>query len=65
MLNSEFCFECESIGPLHNNHVVPKVKGGTKTVLLCEECHSKVHGKNFLNHGKLVKEGLTRAKKME
>ena len=38
------CWECgletESI---HHHHVVPRCRGGTKTVPLCEPCHSKAH----------------------
>ncbi len=56
------CFECDSVENIHNHHVVPKVKGGTKTIPLCEVCHGKVHGRDFTNHKKLTKEGLKRAK---
>jgi hypothetical protein len=38
------CFECESDKELHNHHVVPRSLGGTKTIVLCGECHGKVHG---------------------
>jgi hypothetical protein len=47
---------------IHHHHIVPKIKGGTKTVPLCEECHGKVHGIDFTNHSTLTKEGLKRAK---
>jgi hypothetical protein len=50
-------------GEIHNHHVVPKIKGGTKTVPLCLSCHGKVHGVNFLNHKELTKRGLAEAKK--
>lgn len=36
------CFECGSPAD-HNHHVVPESRGGTKTVPLCESCHSKAH----------------------
>lgn len=36
------CFECGNPAD-HEHHVIPKSKGGTKTVSLCRECHSLVH----------------------
>jgi len=50
-------------GEIHNHHVVPKIKGGTKTVPLCLSCHGKVHDVNFLNHRELTIKGLSEAKK--
>lgn len=55
------CFECSQPAK-HAHHVVPYSKGGTRTVPLCEECHGKVHGINFYDHRKAVKEGLARAR---
>ena len=59
------CYECETIEDLQEHHVVPRSRGGTKTVTLCYECHMKVHGRDNkgLNHKKLVSEGLAKAKK--
>jgi len=56
------CFECLTVGPCHEHHVVPKILGGTKTLPLCRGCHGKVHGLDFTNHGNLVKIGLERRK---
>ena len=58
------CFECETTKDLHEHHVVPKSRGGTKTVTLCYQCHMKAHGKDGkgLNHSKLTREGLKKAK---
>ncbi len=58
------CYECETTEDLHEHHVVPKSRGGTKTVTLCYQCHMKVHGRDGkgLNHSKLVKEGIAAAK---
>tara|TARA_E500000318_G_C3413320_1_gene154463 strand:+ start:123 stop:560 length:438 start_codon:yes stop_codon:yes gene_type:complete len=58
------CFECETTEDLHEHHVVPKSRGGTKTVTLCYQCHMKAHGRTGkgLNHKKLTREGLARAK---
>ena len=41
------CFECDSPGPLHQHHVVPRSRGGTRTVPLCEDCHGAVHEKDL------------------
>lgn len=41
------CFECDSPGPLHQHHVIPRSRGGTRTVPLCEDCHGVVHGKDL------------------
>lgn len=48
------CFECGSIESIHQHHVVPKCKGGTKTIPLCELCHAKVHGDHMLKIQKLA-----------
>jgi hypothetical protein len=57
------CFECEATQDLHEHHVVPKSRGGTKTVTLCHQCHMKAHGRDGkgLNHRKLTKEGMKTA----
>ena len=59
------CFECETTEDLHEHHVVPRSRGGTKTVTLCYQCHMKAHGKDGkgLNHKRLAREGLAQAKK--
>ena len=58
------CFECETTEDLQQHHVVPRSRGGTKTVTLCHSCHMKAHGRDSkgLNHSRLVKEGQARAK---
>jgi len=44
--------------------VVPRIKGGIKTVPLCGSCHDKVHGsKNLLSTNSLSKIGLAEKKK--
>jgi hypothetical protein len=57
------CFECEAVGDCHKHHVVPRIRGGTKTVLLCESCHGKVHGRDMMNHRSLTKSGLEEARR--
>jgi hypothetical protein len=32
---------------IQDHHVIPRSKGGTKTVPLCEDCHGKVHRKDL------------------
>ena len=36
------CFECDRPAH-HRHHVVPRLRGGTKTVPLCVDCHAKAH----------------------
>jgi len=54
------CFECGSIEDLNEHHVVPRSRGGTKTITLCYSCHCKAHGRDAmgLNHRRLVSEGV-------
>jgi len=59
------CFECEKTEDqieIHNHHVIPKSKGGIKTVPLCCECHGLVHGKKMMNMGNLIKKALKERK---
>ena len=51
---NEICFECGSNDNIHYHHVVPKIKGGTKTIPLCELCHGKVHGDHMLKIQRLA-----------
>ncbi len=57
----KLCFECDGTAE-HDHHVVPKSRGGKKTIPLCVKCHSKAHGKNMA-HNRLTKDAL-RAKKL-
>ena len=36
------CFECEKQAH-HNHHVVPRSRGGRRTVPLCRKCHGLIH----------------------
>ena len=58
------CFECGTTEDLQQHHVVPRSRGGTKTVSLCTQCHGKAHGRDLkgLEHSRLTKEGLERAR---
>ncbi len=40
---ASLCWECGRGGDLHQHHVVPRSRGGTRTVPLCEDCHGKAH----------------------
>jgi len=40
---TEACFECGATDGLQQHHVVPRSRGGTKTIPLCGECHGKAH----------------------
>ena len=51
------CVDCKNNGLIHNHHVVPRILGGTYTVPLCEDCHTKVHDKN-MKISALIKAGL-------
>jgi len=62
-MNKVVCFECGESEKIHNHHVVPRIKGGTKTIPLCEVCHGKVHGDHMLKIQRLAWVG--RKKKRE
>ena len=47
------CFECGEPAQV-NHHVVPTVLGGTQTIPLCDDCHSKVHDKDLTSMRKLT-----------
>lgn len=59
------CFECGSTENIENHHVVPRSKGGKKTIPLCARCHDKVHNRyrSKITSSQLTKEGLKKAKK--
>jgi len=50
------CFECGGEAH-HDHHVVPRSRGGTKTVPLCEDCHGKAHERR-MNTRALVRDAL-------
>lgn len=60
-IDTDICYECgEPKEDMH--HIIPKSKGGTKTIPLCSKCHGIVHGKDFVTHRKLQKDGIEKAK---
>lgn len=58
------CWECElETDEIHHHHVIPRSRGGKKTVPLCLNCHGKAHHrKKSMASGSLIKEGLERKK---
>lgn len=54
------CFECGRPAQ-HAHHVVPRSLGGTRTIPLCIDCHSIVHGQ-LLAGTQLIKAGLLAAR---
>ena len=58
------CFECESTEDLQEHHIVPKSRGGAKTLTLCYSCHMDAHGRDSkgMNHSQLTKKALQIAK---
>ncbi len=61
IIDLSICFECGA--PKKDmHHVIPKSKGGTKTIPLCAKCHGLIHDRNFVKHRQLQKEGIERAK---
>lgn len=51
------CFECDAIAD-HWHHVVPKSKGGVRTIPLCQQCHAKVHSPHLLTTCRLTKDAM-------
>ena len=54
------CFECGATKDIQEHHVVPRFRGGTKTIPLCYSCHCKAHGRDSkgMEHSPLVSEGI-------
>lgn len=59
MLKDE-CFECGSPKE-HDHHVIPRSRGGKKTIPLCVPCHNRVHEAQ-MGSAALVKEGIRKAR---
>jgi len=57
------CFECGKPAE-YDHHVVPRTRGGTKTVPLCGKCHSKAHHKKKnMSVSQLTREALKRRRR--
>ena len=60
------CFECEKTEEeieIHNHHVVPRSRGGTKTISLCYICHALVHDKKAVSIKELIKDAMKARRK--
>lgn len=57
------CFECgvENV-TIHFHHIIPEIRGGSKTIPLCPTCHGLVHNRNFDHHRELQRLGIEKAK---
>lgn len=64
-MNGECCFECDASVNLVKHHVVPRSKGGSRTIFLCQICHDLVHGisPRDISLSTLTKSGLEKARK--
>jgi len=54
------CFECGARADV-DHHVVPKSRGGIKTIPLCDSCHGKAHGR-VMSTNALTRDALARKK---
>jgi len=56
------CWECGAeTEEIHDHHVIPRSRGGTKTVPICGACHAKAHHRNRnMTTSALVKECIAR-----
>ena len=66
----DFCAVCGIKTDLHHHHFKAKFHGGsdldTNMLTLCTKHHRELHGQNYrdnINHSKLTREGLQKAKK--
>jgi hypothetical protein len=55
------CWECGK-SPTHDHHVVPRARGGVKTIPLCYSCHGKVHSREMMTTSALTKAALAAKK---
>lgn len=62
LISKDKCYECNKHGDIHFHHIIPYSKGGRKTIPLCEECHGKVHGRDFLKHSQLIRDAVNKRK---
>jgi len=51
------CFECGRPAA-YRHHVIPKSRGGKKTVALCGACHALVHGRRTAYAPELIRDAL-------
>ena len=57
------CFECGAPAE-HDHHVVPRSRGGTRTIPLCTSCHAKAHHRSGnMAHNRLTSDALRRKRR--
>lgn len=60
------CINCDKTDNLQLHHIVPLSIGGTNklsnVVVLCGECHGKLHGVNWSKHSELTRKGMETAR---
>ena len=63
-MRAEGCWECGAeTEDLHDHRVIPRSRGGMKTVPICTSCHGKAHHlKKNMAISRLSREGIARAK---
>lgn len=62
-MKNKNCFQCDNEAK-YNHHVVPKSRGGTETVPLCDTCHWKAHHiDSNVSISELTKKALQKLKK--
>lgn len=55
-IRTDVCFECGSEKEVSQHHVVPRARGGKRTLPLCGKCHGNAHHrKKQMNTSSLVK----------
>ena len=53
------CWECDASGDVHDHHPVPRSRGGTRTIPLCESCHGKAHHRDgAMSTSALIRDAL-------
>ena len=52
------CFECGAEATTEH-HIVPRSRGGVKTVPLCDHCHGKAHGRRMATRD-LTREAISK-----
>ena len=54
------CWECQRPA-VHEHHPVPRSRGGTRTISLCDVCHAKAHHRDKrMSTSRLTKDALQR-----
>lgn len=63
-MKNTICFECGKSADV-DHHVIPRSKGGTKTIPLCNQCHSLVHDAKLISLGELISNGKVIASELK